>query len=72
MERQLQTIYENAGRPGAETFRFQARRQGVNITLKEAQDCVKRQSIGQVFQGRIRSDGKAPGGARDNSRAEVF
>ena len=53
MEQQLQTIYNDGGRPGAETFRFQARRQGLNITLKEAQDFVKRQSMGQVFQGKL-------------------
>ena len=42
MEQQLQTIYDDGGRPGAEAFRFQARRQGLNITLKEAQDFVKK------------------------------
>ena len=67
----MQTIYDEGGRPGADAFRFQARRQGLNITLKEAQDFVQRQSIGQTFQSKIRSDGKVPGGARDNAKAQM-
>ena len=71
MEEQLQQIYDDSGRPGAEAFRFKARRQGVNITAKEAQDFVKKQSIGQVFTGRLVSDGKVEGGSRDNDKAQM-
>ena len=70
MAEQLQQIYDNLGRPGAEALRFRARRQGINITVKEAQYFVKKQSIGQVFTGRLVSDGKVPGGARDNDKAQ--
>ncbi len=52
MER-LQTIYENAGRPGAAAFRFHARRQGVSITLKEAQYFWNDEVLGKFFQAKL-------------------
>ena len=71
MEEQLQQIYDDSGRPGAEALRFRARRQGINITAKETQDFVKKQSIGQVFTGGLVSDGRVPGGSRDNDKAQM-
>ena len=71
MEEQLQQIYDESGRPGAEAFRFRARRQGINITAKEAQDFVKKQSMGQACTGKLVSDGKIPGGSRDNDKARM-
>jgi hypothetical protein len=54
----LQRIYEAAGRPGAAKLRYAARRQGREITLKEAQQFVRGQSTAQVFGPAPRSDGK--------------
>ena len=67
----LQTIYNNAGRPGAAAFRFQARRQGVEISEAEAKAFVASQSQGQIFQGKFNSDGKIPAGSADSSRAQA-
>jgi hypothetical protein len=55
---ELQQIYEAAGRPGAAKLRDAARRQGRQITLKEAQDFLRGQSTAQVFGPPPRSDGK--------------
>jgi hypothetical protein len=54
----LQRIYETAGRPGAAKLRDAARRQGREISLKEAQDFVRGQSTAQVFGPAPKSDGK--------------
>ena len=53
----LQTIFEEAGRPGARRFRTAARRRGENLTSAEAREFVSQQSTAQVFQARIPSDG---------------
>ena len=58
----VRQIYNDAGKPGARAFRFAARRQGVELTDQEARACVSQQAEGQVFQGRIASNGKIPGG----------
>jgi len=54
----LQAIYEAAGRPGAAKLRDAARRQGKEVTLKQAQDFVRGQSTAQVFGPPPRSQGK--------------
>ena len=64
-EERLQEIYDDQGRPDAEAFRFAARRKGLEISEADARAFVAKQSIGQVFQGRIPSDGVVPGGGRE-------
>ena len=61
-EDRLQEIYDEAGRPGASSFRFAVRRAGLEISEAEARAFVAKQSAGQLFQGRIPSDGKVAGG----------
>ena len=67
----LQQIYDDAGRPGAQAFRFAVRRAGLQISDAEARAFVSRQSAGQVFRGRIRSDGKIVGGGREDQRWQM-
>ena len=67
----LKEIYDNAGRPGASAFRFSVRRAGLQISEVEAKAFVANQASGQIFQGRIPSDGKIPAGAKDSSRAQA-
>ena len=67
-EPKLQCIYDDAGRPGAQAFRFAVRRAGLQISEAEARAFVSRQSSGQVFRGRIPSDGKVVGGGREDQR----
>ena len=64
---QLQEIYDDAGRPGAQAFRFAVKRAGMVITDKEAKAFVGKQAVGQVFRGRqgMPSDGKIPSGRQD-------
>ena len=66
----LQSIYEDIGRPGATALRNAARRQGISITTREAQDFVRGQSERQVFAPRIPSDGRVTA-AREDSRWQV-
>ena len=54
----LQSLYEEAGRPGARAFRTYARRKGEDITTQEAQQFVAGQATAQVFHGQLPSDGK--------------
>lgn len=67
----LQQIYDDAGRPGAQAFRFAVRRAGLQISDAEAKAFVAKQSTGQIFQGRIPSDGKVPGGGREDMRWQM-
>ena len=67
----LQKIYDDAGRPGVQAFRFAVRRQGLQISDAEAKAFVSQQSSGQVFQGRNPSDGKVPGGGREDMRWQM-
>ena len=67
----LQEIYNDAGRPGAQAFRFAVRRAGLQISDTEAKAFVAKQSTGQIFQGRIPSDGKIPGGGREDMRFQM-
>jgi len=70
MEGALQRIYEEAGRPGARALRTRARREGTNVTTREAQDFVAQQSNSQVLQARLPSDGKVTA-AREDSRWQL-
>ena len=67
----LQQIYDDAGTPGVQSFKFQVRRAGLRISDQEAKEFVAKQSQGQVMQGRLRSDGVVPSGGRDSSRAQA-
>ena len=62
-----QALYEEAGKPGARVFRTYARRKGEDITSTEAQQFVAQQATGQIFQGRLPSDGKITA-SREDSR----
>ena len=66
----LQRIYDEAGRPGARVLRTAARRQGTNITTREAQDFVRQQSSAQVLSARLPSDGKVTA-SREDSRMQL-
>ena len=44
------------------------RRAGLQITEAEAKAFVAKQATGQIFQGRIPSDGVVPGGGREDMR----
>ena len=48
-EAQLQEIYNDAGRPGAQAFRFAVKRAGHTISDKDAKAFVAKQAVGQVF-----------------------
>ena len=67
----LQQIYDDAGRPGVQAFRFAVRRAGLQISDAEAKAFVAGQSTGQIFQGRIPSDGVIPGGGREDMRWQI-
>ena len=54
----LQGIWETAGRPGAAKLRDAARRQGREISLKQAQEFIRGQSTAQVFGLAPKSEGK--------------
>ena len=47
------------------------RRTGLQISDAEAKAFVAKQSTGQIFQGRIPSDGKIVGGGRDDTRWQM-
>ena len=70
MER-LQQIYDDAGRPGVQAFRFAVRRAGGTISEVEAKAFVAKQSTGQIFAGRVPSDGKISGGGREDMRWQI-
>ena len=55
---QLQKLYDDSGGPGADAFRRLAAKKGLKLTDAEARAFVASQSRGQVFQGRLKSDGK--------------
>ena len=66
----LQALYEEAGKPGARAFRTYARRKGEDLTSTEAQQFVAQQASGQVFAGRLPSDGKVTA-SREDMRAQA-
>jgi len=67
----LQQIYDDAGRPGAQAFRFAVRRAGLQISETQAKAFVAKQSQGQIFQGQIPSDGVVPGRGREEMRWQI-
>ena len=67
----LQRIYDDAGAPGVQAFRFAVRRAGLQISDVEAKAFVAQQSTGQIMQGRLHSDGVVPSGGKDSSRAQA-
>ena len=71
MEAQLQSIYDEQGRPGSMALRIAARRKGLQISEAEARAFVSKQSTGQVFRARIPSDGKIMGGSREDMRFQM-
>ncbi len=54
----LQSLCEEAGRPGARVFRTHARRKGEDLTTAAARQIVAGQATAQVFHGRVPSDGE--------------
>ena len=67
----LQQIYDDAGRPGVQAFRFAVRRAGGTINEVEAKAFVAKQSTGQIFAGRVPSDGTISGGGREDMRFQI-
>ena len=61
----LKTIYEDSGKPGARLFRTAVKKAGIDITQKQAQQFVSQQAEGQIFQGRLPSDGKITSSRED-------
>ena len=61
-EAELPQIYDSAGRPGAQAFKFAVKRAGHTITDKDAKAFVGRQAVGQLFRRRqgMPSDGRIP------------
>ncbi len=67
----MQQAYDDLGRPSAQKLLFALRRKGIHISESEAKDFIARQSTGQIFSGRLPSDGKVPGGGRDDMRWQM-
>ena len=67
---ELKKLYDDTGGPGAAAFRTLVLKRGLQITSEEARAFVRTQAAGQVFQGRIKSDGKVTA-ARENSVWQV-
>ena len=55
---QLRVIWQAAGRPGQAKLRDAAKRKGLNVTVKQAADFVRNQSVAQVFAPPPKSEGK--------------
>ena len=54
----LQKIYDDSAAPGADAFRRIVAKKGLKLTAVEAKALVASLSQGQVFQGRLESDGR--------------
>ena len=55
---ELRLIWVNAGRPGQAKLRDAAKRQGLNITVKQAAEFVQGQAVTQVYAPAPKSEGK--------------
>ena len=55
---ELRRIWQQAGRPGAAKLEDAAKRQGLNLSVKEVREFVIAQSVAQVYQPPQRSEGK--------------
>jgi len=64
----LEQIYDDAGGPGVQALRFAVRRASLQNSDAEAKAFVAQRATGEIFQGRIPSDGVVPGGGRDKIR----
>ena len=67
---ELKNIYDDTGGPGVAAFRTLVLKWGPQITSEEARAFARTQAAGQVFQGRIKSDGKVTA-SRENSVWQV-
>ena len=67
----MQQVYDDLGRPSAQKLLFALRRKGIQVSEAEAKDFIARQSTGQILSGRLPSDGKVPGGGRDDMRWQM-
>ena len=55
---ELRLIWQRAGRPGAAKLKDAAKRQGINLTVKEVKEFIVGQAASQVFQPSPRSEGR--------------
>jgi hypothetical protein len=55
---ELRRIYQQAGRPGAAKLKDAAKRQGLNLTVKEVKEFVIGEAVSQVYQAAPHSEGK--------------
>ncbi len=55
---QLRLIWRNAGRPGAAKLKDSAKRQGLNLSVKEIKEFVISEAVSQVYQPAPLSEGK--------------
>ena len=55
---ELRLIWSRAGRPGAAKLKDAAKRQGINLTVKEVKEFIVGQAASQVFQPAPRSEGR--------------
>ena len=67
----LQHIYDDAGRSEVQAVRFAIMNAGLQISDAQAKTFVAKQSTGQIFQGRIPSDGRIPGGSREDMKFQM-
>ena len=67
----LQQIYDDQGAPRVQAFCFAVRRAGLQRSEAESKAFVAQQATGQIFQGRIPSDGKIVGGSREDMRWQM-
>ena len=58
MQAQLKQLWIQSGRQGADKLYNKAVREGLNVKRKDVQEFVKSQESAQVFQPRIKSEGK--------------
>ena len=55
---ELRLLWQRSGRPGAAKLRDAAKRQGINLTVKEVREFIVGQAASQVFQPAPRSEGR--------------
>ncbi len=47
---ELRLLWQRSGRPGAAKLRDAAKRQGLNLTVKEVKEFVQGEAVSHVFQ----------------------
>ncbi len=55
---ELRLLWQRAGRPGASKLRDAAKRQGLNLTVKEVKEFVIGEAVSQVYQPAPHSEGR--------------